>query len=124
MRSAAEARPDLEVKPLRPSSDLRYAKATFSRKREKEEARLRQPIPDQKLDGAVEADMGSGFCLASRVALGERRAEAHEAQVEPALRVERGLRILRQVARIDGRLGDAVEDLIADALAGFGHADD
>ena len=54
----------------------------------------RQAVPDQELQGAIETDMGSATRLPQLVFPEERRAKAHETQVEPGFSVERGLGIL------------------------------
>ena len=82
-------------------------------------------VPDQELQRPVEPDLRRGLA-----ALGERRAEADEPPVVVGLgqgdrvALEDGVRVGRQFAGKDSRLGDAVENLAADRLALFGHADD
>src|SRR5258708_37650582 len=84
-----------------------------------------EPIPDQELQRPVEPDLRRGFA-----ALGQGRAEAHEPPVvvgfgeRNRVALKDRVRIGRQFAWKDSRLGDSVERLPANRLAFFRYADD
>src|SRR5690606_26200698 len=83
-----------------------------------------QPVANQELQRAVEADLRRRPRASACIRHDQWRTEARRTHLPMRRGIEDRLRTLRQLARKDRSLAHAVEDLAPDLLARLGHACD